>query len=390
MVKDLRVAIISDSSLPDARVERTALIYSHVFNLESYLIAPGKPSIIETIVKRLGLNPPLHFVEGFRFHKLARVGIAKYYNRVMDGFKKMLREIDPDLVHAHNIFVAKIVSDLGYDFVLDDHELYSLKIMGRIKKTKLLGYLKSKAKSFIWRRWEKELSERAKYILVVSNWMKNYYEDVYDTEKVSVVPSFPMLIELEVADRMSIDNSLINMINSEDNRLRITYVGSDPIRKKFPYTDLEYMVPIVKKLIDKIDFYIIGIREAKQIDSNIWSLGYVEHLKLLNVLRRMNVGVCAWLPHPLHVYINPNKAYLYAHAGLIQVITSTLKEVIRYIGDFSVIINDPINELEKVLIDLYHRVNELESLRSDIIDFARRKLVLDNYFSIFNKILKEL
>ena len=37
----------------------------------------------------------------------------------------MLREARPDLVHAHDIFAAKMISEFGVPFVYDNHEYWS-------------------------------------------------------------------------------------------------------------------------------------------------------------------------------------------------------------------------------------------------------------------------
>ena len=43
---------------------------------------------------------------------------------------KVMRESKPDLVHAHNIFSAKIISEFDIPFVFDDHEYTSVYVRG--------------------------------------------------------------------------------------------------------------------------------------------------------------------------------------------------------------------------------------------------------------------
>jgi hypothetical protein len=43
----------------------------------------------------------------------ARYGIPTYWRSVKKQFEKIIRDVRPDMVHAHNIFSAKLVSEFG-------------------------------------------------------------------------------------------------------------------------------------------------------------------------------------------------------------------------------------------------------------------------------------
>src|SRR5215208_5196041 len=55
----------------------------------------------------------------------ARLRIPLYWRSVKKQFERVIRETKPDLVHAHNIFSAKMISEFDIPFVYDDHEYWS-------------------------------------------------------------------------------------------------------------------------------------------------------------------------------------------------------------------------------------------------------------------------
>jgi Glycosyltransferase Family 4 len=45
---------------------------------------------------------------------------------IIRQLRNIIRESKPDIVHAHNIFAAKMSAELGVPFVYDDHEYWPI------------------------------------------------------------------------------------------------------------------------------------------------------------------------------------------------------------------------------------------------------------------------
>ena len=55
----------------------------------------------------------------------SRRGFPFYWHSVRKQVDKVVREARPDIVHAHNVFSAKIISELGWPHIYDNHEYWS-------------------------------------------------------------------------------------------------------------------------------------------------------------------------------------------------------------------------------------------------------------------------
>jgi len=386
MSRDLRVVVISDSPLPDARVERSALLYSNLLKADTHLIAPGNPEIINTINNVNKLQHKVEFIPIPNLSKLFRIGVPLHNRRTIHLIRDTIREINPDIVHSHNIFISKIVSDMDVNFFLDDHELYSVQIKSRTEEDKLSKQLRSSIKAVIWSRLEKKLARHALAVITVSHDIANYYKNKFKAKNVIVVPNFPISYEVSAANKITAPKDMINMLITTEDRLKLVYIGKDPVQKTMPYREMRYITKIIEELKDEIELYIIGSRKANLINDNIIALGYIPHMMIYSVLRYMDFGLCTWLPHKLHGFFNPNKVFMYVHSGLTPIVSESLTDVLRYIKDVSVIVSDPLNELKEILIELYNRREEIIAEKHKLIEFANRNILIDYYV----KYIKEL
>ncbi|MFZ0698325.1 MAG: glycosyltransferase, partial [Nitrososphaeraceae archaeon] len=97
---------LSDMPLPDWRIEKSAITDS---SLGHQVFFAGMKSEYK----------------GYAFSKIyqihwtprARRAVPFYWHSVRKQFDKVLKETKPDVIHAHNIFSAKMVSEFGVPFV---------------------------------------------------------------------------------------------------------------------------------------------------------------------------------------------------------------------------------------------------------------------------------
>ena len=128
----MKILHLSDMHLPDWRIEKSA---ATDLRLGHEVVFAGMNSNYEGSI----------FSEIFhvRWTPRARRGIPFYWQAVKKQLEAVLKETRPDVVHAHNIFSAKMVSEFGIPFVYDDHEFWSrlsmlLREMG-LKKESIKG-----------------------------------------------------------------------------------------------------------------------------------------------------------------------------------------------------------------------------------------------------------
>ena len=162
--------------------------------------------------------------KGYAFSKIyqihwtprARRAVPFYWHSVRKQFDKVLKETKPDVIHAHNIFSAKMVSEFGVPFVYDDHEFWPIYVKRQSEVSKqnqqnnqtygwrrprvlarkiLRGFLASKAVR-LWTRWEREIVS-SNPTITVSEQIAAELRTNYDAKSVFVVPNFPMHSEVK-------------------------------------------------------------------------------------------------------------------------------------------------------------------------------------------------
>lgn len=377
----MRIAIVSDTGLPDARVEKEAITLTKLGHDVS-IIGPRRdsPSILNKTV--YGANIKIYDTPWTRE---ARLKIEPYYSWLKRKIKKILTEIKADVVLAANIFAGIVVHELHYPMVLDDHELYSLEITevehkGLIKKIILLY------KKRLFENLEKIIAHNHP-IIVVSEKIKEYYLTHYGVPKgkIFVIKNYPTLVEVE----------RIKFKELDCRRIVMSYIGEDIIKYKGrKYRDMRITYEIIRRLYkkkNKITAIVIGsnIETSKPFTS----LGYVEHMKIYDILASSHFGLLTWNPSRFHEYCNPNKPYMYAHAGAIPIITEDLRSVIE---DFDKELIKLIstknfrNSLYKLLENIVSTTecDKINSLRYRILKYAKRKLLWDNYEKIIDYVIR--
>ena len=71
--------------------------------------------------------------------------------------------------------------------------------------------------------------------------------------------------------------------------------------------------------------YVLGWNDPST--NNIIYLGYLKREEMYKEMANHSVGLIPFKKHWSHKYISPNKAYEYAHAGLLVMYTSALRPI---------------------------------------------------------------
>jgi len=352
----LRILHVSDDPLPDARVEKMAYL-SRKRNWRTFFAGPGfnRFALGENVFDKLFFVP---------WNRYIRLGFQPHLGQVRRKLKEIIDGTKPDLIHAHDLFAARVICDSGYPFVFDDHELVSLQKKSDIEWecSDLSDRTAGRYEMWKWSRWERELSHKAP-VITVSDGIAQFYAKL--GAKVFIVPNYPSEYELSRA----------HFRRKKDEKFAVVYLGNDISSSSKPFRDARGIVDIFEEL--GIRFVVIG--DARLPSKGVVvSKNYVPHLELYEIMSTYHVGLIPWNKHWFHRYANPNKPYMYAHSGMVVVATSSLQNVIQaFKGKVRTI--EGHSDLRETLLELSQDVDEVLKEGKDNKRLAGRFFIFERY-----------
>lgn len=366
----MRILHLSHESLPDWRIEKAAI---SALNHNHEVAFAGK-------YPKNYNNETFSKIYSLVWTAKARFGIPFYWRSVKKQLEKIIREARPDIVHAHNLFSAKMISEFDIPFVYDDHEYWPIqaRLLKEIGNLPTLGKTEAIQSVFdlpkrirrnfinnhaikVWTKWESEVVSSHPTITVSSNIAEEMKTTVGNTEKIFVVPNYPLRAEVS-----SIRTPLPHA------RLSCTYAGGDAHNKeKYPHLNREGLPELFSNHAVG-DLSIIGSDGPSS--RNVSYTGYLKRDSMYWEMSKHSIGLIPFKKHWSHSYLSPNKAYEYAHAGLYVMCTSslttireTLKDNCSTFGDYETLI--PQLEYFKSNPDI------LYDKRVKIFEFAQANLI---------------
>ena len=325
----MKILHLSHESLPDWRIEKAAI--SALNNSHEVAFAGIYPKDYN--------NDTFSEIFSMVWTAKARFGIPFYWRSVKKQLAKIIREARPDIVHAHNLFSAKMISEFDIPFVYDDHEYWPiqarlLKEIGNLpasEKTETVQSVfdlpKRIRRNFInnyavklWTKWESEVVSSHPTITVSSKIAEEMKTTAGNTGKIFVVPNYPLRAEV---------GSFTKPLPHP--RLSCTYAGGDAHNKeKYPHLNREGL-PELFGNHDIGDLTIIGSEGYSS--ENVRYVGYLKRDSMYMEMSNHSIGLVPFKQHWSHAYLNPNKAYEYAHAGLYVMCTSSLTTIRESLKD---------------------------------------------------------
>lgn len=339
----MKILHLSHESLPDWRVEKSAITASK----KGHVVFFGGKYPSEYGNKTFQKIYPIDWTAK------ARYGIPFYWNSVKKQVEKVIREVKPDIVHAHNIFSAKMISEFDLPFVYDDHEYWSSQarllneIVGNlydINRKKPLQSAKKLALKIrrllinnhiirLYNKWEKELVSYHPIITVSDRLAHELSLKSGHDKKIFVVPNYPMRSEVSEVGK-PLPHTTISCI----------YAGGDGLNKvKYPNRNIDEL----PELFEKNDIGSLTITGWKGLSSKkVTYKGYLKRADMYGEMSRHSIGLIPWKRHWSHAFVNPNKTYEYVHAGLFimctdsfTVITETLKHNCAIFQDYTALVS---------------------------------------------------
>jgi hypothetical protein len=364
----LRILHLSDDRLPDWRVEKSAISGLN----HGYEVFFGGPK--ESISTKQTFNK----ISEINWTGRSRRGIPFYWHSVKKQVKRVLREVRPDIVHAHNIFSAKMISEFDYHFVYDDHESWSefpkilaeadwdmLKpLTGGMLRRLARNYLRRRA-VYLWTNWQKEMVS-SRPTITVSDKIAEDLKITGNTDRVFVVPNFPMKFEVKDFERPHIHRKLSSVYAGREAQGDIKQVNRDidGLTHMFAQHDIGSLI-------------IVG-NEGKPFSEKIRYAGFLPRRDMFNEMLKHSVGLIPFKKHWSHAFISPNKAYDYAHAGLFVMCTSSIIPVRQTLRENCAVFED-YDDLASQLEYFRDNLDELYKKRLKIFEFARNNLIWEKY-----------
>jgi glycosyltransferase involved in cell wall biosynthesis len=369
---------VSHESLPDWRIEKSAITAS---NLGHEVFFAGR---VSNAYLRDSFSKSYEII----WTAKARLGIPFYWHSVRKQFDKVLKETKPDVIHAHNIFSAKMVSEFGVPFVYDDHEYWSKlsillnemldrgvrirdKPMTPDSHTSALDYLTKIRRVLIntyavrlWTSWEREIVSSHPTI-TVSEQIAAELRTNYNAKSVFVVPNFPMHSEVKDFEKPRFHDNLSSVYAGVEAKGEIT-----PSHRKIDGFSSTFLQNDIGNLI------IIGWNNNSS-SNKIKYMGFLPRQAMFQEMFSHSIGVIPFRRHWSHMYISPNKAYEYAHAGLLVLSTSGFEPVKEILKEHCVVFDDYVDMVSK-LTYFKENLDEVYNRRLKIFDYARKNLIWEN------------
>jgi len=399
----MRILHLSHEGLPDWRVEKSAL--TALKKGHDVLFAGGK-----SMNYYYHNNPESNniFKQIFRIQwtAKARYGIPYYWYLVKKQLRSILQQAKPDVVHAHNLFSAKLISEFGEHYVYDDHEFWSkqsLLLIEMERQEKLKGYhnrflsdygtrpswdnilrpamymaVKTRRKAInryiinLWKKWEKEVVTACPVTITVS---RSIAEELQETivgnknkyRNVVVVPNYPTIKEALHIARPCHFSTLSSI-----------YAGTDGHNiAKYPNRNIDGLYDLFDSYSSVGTLTVIGWKENSHY-SSVKFAGFLSRNEMYDEMSSHSIGLLPWKRHWSHYFVNPNKVYEYAHAGLFVLCTSSFETVKETLKENCQIF-DTYQELASQLQYYKENTDELYKKRLNIFEFARHYLVWDNF-----------
>ncbi|TLX69175.1 MAG: glycosyltransferase family 4 protein [Thaumarchaeota archaeon] len=367
----MRILHLSDDGLPDWRVEKSALTARK--NGHEVFFAGRLNTITDSVFSK---------VHSINWSAGAMIGIPYYYHRVKKQIERLVGLVKPDIVHAHNIGSAKISHELKLPIVFDDHEYFKMLSLVNAENIKFrdnkgsnsgfsraisdmkLSFISRKSIS-TWTKWETELVSSVPTI-TVSEQIANDLSKMMDSniKDIFVVPNFPMEVETtEFTEPQDREN------------LSCVYAGGDSKHKQVTNRDISGLAELfMNQEIGNLT--IIGW-EAES-SKKFRATGFLPRKKMFYEMFQNSIGLIPWKKHWSHPFLNPNKAYEYAHAGLFVMLTSDLTSVVHTLVDNCLTFED-YDDMVLKLKYFKSNMNELYEKRLRIFNYAKNNLIWEKY-----------
>ena len=149
------------------------------------------------------------------------------------------------------------------------------------------------------------------------------------------------------------------------------YAGSDGHnKKKYPSRNIDGLLDIFASR-DIGELTIVGW--SGESSKNVRYTGFLDRGDMYDEMTNHSIGLVPFKKHWSHGYINPNKAYEYAHTGLFVMFTNSFMPLRDVLKEHCMTFED-YDDMVLKLSYFKHNLDELYEKRLKLFDFARNNL----------------
>ena len=219
-----KILMATHGPAPDYRIDREAKALADAGH-DIYLIHRiTKGGIPDTYKKTYQI--PLNYWQRALEPISSRIAARKY--------KKIINEVKPDVIHAHDITAANIVRFVlpkKTKFVYDDHEIWEFLRRRQADATKnLIKKLIVKVIQILTKRINKIITKKADMIVVINEHWINYYEKKgIDSKKIIALENFA---SKNLFDEVSKAKILVDEFFLKDKRRKIIHSSKLKLSEK--------------------------------------------------------------------------------------------------------------------------------------------------------------
>jgi len=359
-----RILMVTHSHSPDKRIDQEAE-YLAKEQYEIHLIC-GKRKPTEstpTYYKSIHTIPLLKTQQAF---------LSIPVRKAAKKYLKIIKEIQPDIIHAHDLMAANVVSLIlpkGTKFIFDDHEIMELKRKNKAQRSpniakKIVRYILY----LLSIRARKKVMKKANSVIVVNNYFIEFYRKRgVDHKKIIVLENFPKkeLISKALAQKELVDEFFIN-----DPRKKLVHSTSTSSIEM----DLDRNVNSYIEAINKLDDWVMVIFGPNVEEMESKGVRFIQRKPILEYLvcvAHCNVTIHAPLIDERSNHASPNRVFESALLG-VQVISNKVSSLLEKMNNMIIWLEEeeiPPERITEILnnIEKYPSGKELQEYAKDFV-----------------------
>jgi len=340
----------SHSGLPDSRIIKYANLQSKMGHKVFFCGRFVKKELLDSN------DSPFSGHYQLPASRITMLGINPAFNKFKKGFKKILSDLNPDIIHAHDILASKVCSDLREPFIYDDHEYWSKQ--ARIRPYSSLSRILTNPLMIIrYSSWERKVLDTARVVITVSDTIKEDHERKTQTP-VFCVPNFVS----------ELDHKILSNLKQSKKRLSVVVFGGKRTKE-----DLKALIDVCDSL-EPEKYFITVIGKEPLVNDRINCVGYLSFKELFLELPKHHTGL---IPIPKKrerknyiKYSSPNRIFQMISAGVTPLINTRQTYLTELLGSYCFVYND--------MDDI---VGYLDALKDDFDFIQNQPKIINKYAS---------
>ncbi len=367
-----KILFITHSPLPDNRIDREA---------KSLTKNGHDVFIIYPVVRG---EVPKHYKKSFhlpitnRVISLLPLASRQYAKKVKD----VVKEVKPDVIHAHDIVAANITRLILNDekFVYDDHEVWEIYLRNRFKEAK--GIV-NKLKKWLFYIREKQVFPKVRknldLLIVINDFWQSYYKKRNVKIDILTLENFASkeLIDYVLKDKISVDGFFV-----EDKRNKIIHTTNMKISSDVRLRNVVNIAEAVNELPNWV-LVVFGPEDEKYKNQSVKFLPRKPLDEFLASCSKCVLGTnLIATSNDWYNYISSNRVFELTALGL-NVISTRVRTLIDKFGDNLIWVDENVSkeEIIKILkeIDKYPLKEKMREISKNFFWEIQEKNLIEAY-----------